>query len=304
MGSLTGLVGVADCLLTKLHSSGGGLMRTRALALLLLAGAVTGLPAHTASAVPVLSDVTSESEVLWLAGTPDQAFAARVENAVLNEPRIAGTAAAVLNRLQQEAEHGTDLNLLGSPGGSAADEVELKRSRQAVDVAVSKASKRVHGPDVAQLTGATTFDLRGYSINNGRTWQVRTEIDGGFCAGDCEITDIIRTTWKITPQRYTDVFAFTSLYKPNAGHFKTIYADAWVYCGGDLCADASPGSGGAQDGTGSGSPGLTHSSQANRPTVDKVRMRATFTPNSTRYYDGVRTGTAECLGGSALYCLF
>ncbi len=33
-------------------------------------------------------------------------------------------------------------------------------------------------------------------------------------------------------------------------------------------------------------------------------MTATFTPNSTRYYDGVKTSTAQCLGGSKMYCLY
>ena len=39
-------------------------------------------------------------------------------------------------------------------------------------------------------------------------------------------------------------------------------------------------------------------------TADRVRMRATFKPNGTRYYDGVQTGTANCGTGQDFACIF
>lgn len=258
---------------------------------------------ESASAVSA-SQAPTEGPIIWLAGTGDQDFADRVSQSVAANPESEADAIAVLTSLGEQAANGADVVLMGPPGDAQADLAALEAALQAVEVRTG-ASSDAESFAMGALSGPTDFELRGFAYANNTAWEVKTQIDGGYCnSNGCETTDSIKTTWKIQPGRTGDKFSFTSLYAPKTGLFKTIYGDAFVYRGTTLIGDASPGSGGAQDGTGSGSVVAAHPSQAGKRTVDKLRMRATFIPNATRYYDGVRTGTATCGTGSVYACYF
>lgn len=275
----------------------------------LLAGVLTlsvgvGLslvPATAATGSHRTTASTSSDDGMMIVGSPEQPFEDRVEDTVRQNPQLAARAEATLSQLRKSAEVGNNLDLPGSPGSTSQDLKTLERA----EVATAKMSKQSapeqeEGP--APLSGPTDFEVRGYETNNSRSWFVRTALDGAFCANDCKVTDRIRTNWTITPGRTGDRFSFTSTY--TGSNFSNIYADIYVLCSGSVCADGTAGASGARDGNGSGRPVLRHRSQAGKSTVDRVRMRATFNPNGTRYYDGVLTGTARCRTGENYDCIF
>lgn len=284
------------------------MLQRRTLRTLLAAGltlsAGFGMPAMPATAAigsQATSASTSSDDGLMIVGSPDQPFEDRVEDTVRQNPKLALRAEAMLSQLRKSAESGKDLDLPGSPGDNNHDLATLIRA-EVLTAEIAKQSTSTRADSAEPLSGPTDFELRGYATNNSRSWYVRTALDGAFCANDCQVTDRIRMNWTITPGRYGDRFSFTSTY--TGSNFYNIYADIYVLCDGSTCASGTAGASGARDGNGSGRPVLTHKSQQGRYTVDRVRMRATFKPNGTRYYDGVRTGTAKCRTGDNYDCIF
>jgi hypothetical protein len=280
--------------------------------------AATFLAMTTAFLSPVAGAAANDTptkrgeDVIWLAGTPGMTFAELVLTNVEANPAMAGQAEKVLAGLKAQADSGHDVQLMGDTGGAAADAAQIQRALAGLGRATLGGRARdggslQHGATLKN-TGPTDFDLRGFGINDYRSWQVKTEIDGGRCGSSCQTTDKVKATWTITPGRTGDRFTYTSIYSPNTGIFSNIYADAWVYrkSGGSesVLKSQKIGEAGSRDGTGSGSEVLLHASQENRSTVDKLRVSATLDPIATRYFDGVRTGTARCMGGSNYECIF
>ena len=256
----------------------------------------------TATATPHRARTQAHPAGFYVVGWKGQDFATRVAKSVASAPTSRKSAQEGVARLLRSAQAGRDVNLVGSPGDASHDVKSLQSAQSTLALQARRDSSSTPDASNSPASGPTTFELRGLAINSNRTWEVKTELDGAFCSSDCETTDIIRQTWKITPQRNVDVFAFTSTYVRNAHNFNNIYADGFVLCGGSECARSAIGDGGARDGTGSGSEGIKHPSQAVKKTVDRLRLQATFKPNATRYYDGVHTGTARCGSGSKMYC--
>lgn len=281
-------------------------MVSRALRLLssavLVAGVAQTAPAG-AVAPPQAREVAS-SRGIFIAGWDGQDFATRIANTVAARPDLAETANVVVAQLTASAAVGIDVNLVGSPGDSSKDIASLSEARAALRPKAVASRVPDAGVVGAAAAGPTDFELRGFAKNSSRSWEVRTALEGAFCSSECEVTDTIRQTWTITPQRNADQFSFTSTYVRNSGNFSNIYADGFVLCNGSECAREEIGSGGSRDGTGSGTEFIEHRNQAGSQTINRVRLRALFRPNSTTYWDGVRTGTANCRTGSAMFCVF
>lgn len=277
-------------------------------------------PAPSSSAVAVSELVDDVPDgALWIVGNEDQSFAERVELAVEANPDVADDAVVVLDDLENAIAAGKNVDLPGSPGGSASDRDVVSDAQQLVETvvddqenqnvslvgqdgaAVDKVRLAADGPLVP--SSPTDFELRGFEKNDARSWSVKTELDGGYCyRGNCNITDRVKTTWTIDPGRAGDRFSFTSLYSTNGGNFQNIYADIYVDCSGSECERDTAGDTGDRDGTGKGVVTVKHKDQEGKTLRQRVRMRATFIPNSTRYYDGIKTGTAKCKTGSDRSC--
>ena len=273
---------------------------------LVLASSSIGAPQAVADEVPGLT-ISEPSEGFWVVGPPDQSFADGVALALSEPGTSPDVVRSVLETLQDKAGRGEDLNLPGQNGDATSDGLAIVEALTELDN--SSIAQRKSRSSVTALGGPTDFELRGYATNGGQSWFVKTQINADLCTSNgCETMDAVRTNWTITPGRTGDRFTFTSIYSPNAGSFKNIYATVLTFrkqggseseIGRDLA-----GEGGDRDGTGSGSQIVTHASQAGRKTIDKVRMQATFTRNSTRYYDGVKTGTATCGTKKNYACYF
>ncbi|MBC7632974.1 hypothetical protein [Aeromicrobium sp.] len=300
-------VAAASVLLAQAAGLGGGL----------------GLAPVAPPSTVAVSDSVSADEVpegaLWIVGNEDQSFAERVELAVEANPDIADDATAVLDDLQAAIAAGDEVNLPGSPGGSGSDSDAISDAQESVETVVDEQEDQnvalvdQAGEPVDQVrlaadgplvpSSPTDFELRGFEKNDARSWSVKTELDGGYCyRGACNITDKVKTTWTVDPGREGDKFSFTSLYATNSGNFQNIFADIYSDCSGSECGRNTAGDSGNRDGTGKGVEYVSHKDQAGKTLRQRIRMRATFIPNSTRYYDGVKTGTAKCKTGSNRSC--
>lgn len=264
-------------------------------------GVVAGPAAAAKPAASGASSADTEPQGIFVVGWTGQDFQARLENSVAADPSQAPGAQRVVERLAEKAEAGEDVNLVGSPGGATSDMVQLRAAAPGVRSVDRGLASDQAGAEA--VSGPTSFDLRGYAVNNNRSWEVRTELEGASCADGCETTDIVRQTWRITPQRRVDVFTDNSVYALGQGNSTNIFADGFVICDGTECGNSPIGDGGDRDGTGSGTGSIRHPNQAGKRAVDQIRLRATFTPNATRYYDGVRTKNALCRSGSRENCV-
>lgn len=235
-------------------------------------------------------------------GSPDETLRTLVTRSVSADPQSADAWAADLRSLQADTTGGKTVSVPGT--ASTASAIEQTR-------AIADALDALQGPSTAAsskahvLASGLTYELRGVAINSNATWQMNTEIDGGYCSPDgCDITDKTRQTWKISPGYRSDKYNFTSI-RTGAGHLTKIYAYISALCNGAACGDTFAGKSGPEDGSGSGNVYLDHpTSAAGKGIVDRVQMEAYFTPNKTTYYDSAKTGTAKCGAGSNLNCRY
>jgi hypothetical protein len=283
-------------------------MKTRlSLPIVLVALVVASFPlaaTSTASAsttpTPSASSVATSQRV-WVVGAPTESFATQVQRAVASQPSTVSLWQHTLSGLTATISAGTPVALPGDAQSPQQQLAQISAATVAVTAATSAHTQSAVTPDT---TPASSYVLRGYSINNGATWQVPTEIDGAYCDVDgCETTDVTRQTWKITPGRTGDKFSFTSI-RTGEGNLTQIYANLSVLCNGVLCGTGTAGKTGPEDGSGSGSPIVTHSSTAGKSIVDRIEMRAYFVPNGGTYYDRIKTGTANCGTGDSYLCVF
>ena len=238
---------------------------------------------------------------VWALGTPSESFATQVQRSIAQNPATAAQWVQTLAGLQSTLKTGKDVSL---PGNAKSAAEQLQQLDTALSSASTMAASRSASSATPQAAASTTYELRGYAINSNFTWQVNTEIDGAYCdPAGCQTTDVTRQTWKISPGRGGDRFSFTSI-RTGSGNLTQIYANLSVLCNGTLCATGSAGKAGPQDGSGSGSPVVTHPSTAGGSIVDRVQLHAYFVPNGGTYYDSVKTGTAHCATGSNLNCGF
>ena len=264
-----------------------------------VAPATPALPTPTATPVPAPSAVK-----VWLIGSPTESFTVQVQRSITANPGSAAAWVDTLTGLQSSIQAGKNISL---PGNATSPTEELAQVGQALTTASTardaqtKAGTQAVTPNVA---AGTTYELRGYAINSNTGWQVNTEIDGAYCGpSGCETTDVTRQTWKITPGRSGDKFSFTSI-RTGGGNLSQIYANLSVVCGNTVCGTGSTGKSGPQDGSGSGPPIVSHTSNAGGTQVDRVQMHAYFNPNGGTYYDSVKTETATCGTGSNYACKF
>lgn len=290
----------------------------------------TSTPVPTATPAPVATEVpsaapspssapsTSDSKV-WFVGSPDESFVDQVQRSIAADPSSLAAWTTTLSGLQDNIQAGNDVSLPGDAGTSAEELTQVDQALASVQTATSQQSKETArtkaqskaaapaaDPDASPDAAAgTTYELRGFAINTNTGWEVKTEIDGGTCDPlGCEITDATRQTWKITPGRTGSTFNFTST-RSGSGNLSQIYANLSVVCGSTVCGTGSAGkTTGPQDGSGSGSPIVAHTSSAGGKQIDRVQMHAHFNPNGATYYDSVKTGTASCGSGSNYACKF
>lgn len=258
-------------------------------------------PSPLPTATPVQPEAPSPVDRVWVLGTPSESFATQVQRSIAQNPTTAAQWVQTLSGLQSTLRMGQNISL---PGSAKSVAEQLEQLDVALSGASTAAASRSASSASPQVAASTTYELRGYAINSNFTWQVNTEIDGAYCTpAGCQITDVTRQTWKISPGRGGDRFSFTSI-RTGSGNLTQIYANLSVLCNGTQCATGSAGKTGPQDGSGSGSPVVTHASTAGGTIVDRVQMHAYFVPNGGTYYDSVKTGTAHCATGSNLNCGF
>ena len=262
--------------------------------------AATPTPSATASTSGTSAPATPDQKV-WLVGSPDESFTDQVNRSLAVDPSSAANWVHTLTGLQSLVKAGRDISLPGNATTTATKLSQLSNALTSASTAKTNARSQAVSPNAA---AGTSYELRGYTINSSTGWQVQTEIDGAFCdPSGCDTTDVTRQTWKITPGRSGDRFSFTSI-RTGSGNLTQIYANLSVVCGNTVCGTGSAGKSGPQDGSGSGSPTVTHTSNAGGTQVDRVQMHAHFNPNGGTYYDSVKTGTAKCGTGDNYACKF
>ncbi len=248
---------------------------------------------------PISTGATADR--VWFVGSPTESFSDVVARAIAADPASAREWKDVLSGVTSRVQAGADPHL---PGDAANLDDEKVQLADATGLATRSASSPETGGVRPDALGGTDFELRGVAVNSNRTWQVHTEIDGGFCDPEgCETTDVTRQTWKVTPGRSADRFNFTSTYV-GSGNLSDIYADLSVICNGRECGSGGAGKNGPRNGMGTGSPLVAHDGNAGGAQVDRIQMHAFLSRNGRDYYDSVRTGTAQCGRGDDFACVY
>ncbi|MBM7411586.1 hypothetical protein JOE38_001409 [Clavibacter michiganensis] len=248
---------------------------------------------------PISTGATADR--VWFVGSPTESFSDVVARAIAADPASAREWKDVLSGVTSRVQGGADVHL---PGDAANLDDEKVQLADATGLATRSASSPESDEVRPDALGGTEFELRGVAVNSNHTWQVHTEIDGGFCDPEgCETTDVTRQTWKVTPGRGGDRFNFTST-RVGSGNLSDIYANLAVDCNGRECGSGTAGKAGPRNGNGSGSPVVVHRSNAGGAQVDRIQMHAFFSRNRSDYFDSVRTGTAQCGTGSTYACVY
>lgn len=264
-------------------------------------------PSTSTSAPAAAAAASAPADAVWFVGISEESFATQVQRSIEADRSSADRWVETLKGIQSALLAGESVSLPGnaSTPGQQLQQVQsaLTSSRQAETEQPQPRTTQPESSTNATTAAAVTYELRGFAKNSAASWEVRSQIDGGFCSIlGCQTTDSVKQTWTITPGRTGTRYTFSSI--RTGTNLTGIYALATILCNGNQCGSNLIGEQSAQDGTGTGSEIVAHTTAAGKTNVARLQLRAYFNPNKTVYYDRVKTGTARCGSGTNYACRY